>query len=101
PERTSCVAVALRRLGEGGGKVVARGAEMRVHVEGAPEHDRGIVMLAEGQVAESLTGQCPEVVRVPGQRLAAVSDGGLELAEEVAHGGALVPPFREPGRLRD
>src|SRR5687767_6743956 len=57
--------------------------------------------LTESQVAETLAGERAKMIRVPGQRLAAVSDRPRIVLYEVPDRRALVPPLGEPGCGRD
>ena len=52
-------------------------------------------------MTQPLAGKCPEVARVPRERLLAVGDRAPVVAGQVSRGGPLVPPLREVRGLRD
>src|SRR5437879_12225558 len=71
------VAVPANRLAHGHREIVPRPLETRMHGEGAPEQSRRLAVAAQRHVAEPLTRQRAEVVRVPRERLLAVGDRAL------------------------
>src|SRR6266511_5408538 len=94
------MSIALDGFGESERELVSHRREIRIHREGAPEHRRRVAWLAEGQMAQTLSREGAEVIRLAGDGLLAIGDGAFVVAREVAHGGALVPAFGEVGRAR-
>src|SRR5581483_2649113 len=97
----SISSVPLHQLLNGGPEVRAGAVEMRMHGKGAAEQTGRLLILADGQMTETLSGQGAEVIRVSRERLAAVGDRAREVPGQVAHGGALVPGLGEVGRRLD
>src|SRR5687767_7375142 len=70
-------------------EVRASAVEMRMDGKRQPAQVGRLAILAEGQVAERLTRERSEMIRIAGQCLAAIGDGADVVLGEVAHGRAL------------
>src|SRR5262245_56103280 len=88
--RGLAVAVAAHAVLEDAAEVLADAVQARMDGQGPAEAARGLVVLAEGEVAEALPGQRAEVLGVEADDLLAVGDGGGVVLGQVARGRPLV-----------
>src|SRR5215831_2189106 len=95
------VAVAADGLAHRHAEILARALQARMHDEGPAKHRGRLAGAADGHVAEPLTRQRAEVVRIAPEGLLTVSDRALVVLGDVADGRALVPALGELGSPRD
>src|SRR5215510_882658 len=95
------VAVAADGLAHRHAEILTRALQARMHDEGTAKHCGRLAVAADGHVAEPLTRQRAEMVRIAPERLLAVGDRALVVLGDEADGRALVPAFGKLGSARD